>query len=391
VSIWGLIVLLTFLVCLVMSLYRFISRASFGEVYSGVAGKEGSKITVNWVMPPLGRESGGHINIFRFILGLEARGVECRVVICRDGIPHFTNETEEQLHSNICNWYGDFKGQVYYQDDMPEAQVTVATGWQTAYIVNQFRSTGHKCYFVQDFEPSFFPAGAEAAFAEQTYKFGFTGITAGSWLSSLLRSKYGMTTFPMSFSYDKTLYFKRERLNKDKKRLLCYVRAHTARRGWELMDLALEIIKERDPSIEFILAGGAVDLSNSSYTAFNPGSVPVEELGDLYSQSDLAVILSFTNLSLLPLEVMSCGTPVITNRGGNVEWLLSEGGAIFSEPTPIAIADAVIKTLNLPRPEYDAISAKGLAFAQNTSWENEFDRLASVLEGVTGVKTKGVK
>lgn len=366
-----------------MSLYRFISRPSFGEVYSE-SSSDSQKITVNWVMPPMGRESGGHINIFRFILGLEARGIECRVIICLDGIPHYAKETEAQLHNNICEWYGPFQGHVYYQDDMPQAEITVATGWQTAYLVNQFRGTGHKCYFVQDFEPHFFPVGAEAAFAEQTYKFGFTGVTAGSWLSELLRSKYGMTTFPMSFSYDKSLYYKRERRNKDITRILCYVRAHTARRGWELMDLALEIINERDPSIEFILAGGAVDLSNSSYTAFNPGSVPVQELGDLYSQTDLAVILSFTNLSLLPLEVMSCGVPVITNKGSNVEWLLSEGGAIFSEPTPTAIADAVIKTLSLSKDEYQAVADKGLAFAQSTSWDKQFDRLASVFEGMTG-------
>lgn len=365
-----------------MSLYRFICRPSFGEVYS--SNVSDSKITVNWVMPPIGRESGGHINIFRFILGLESRGIECRVIICRDGIPQFTHETEKQLHSNICEWYGDFKGQVYYQEQMPQAQITIATGWQTAYLVNQFRGTGHKCYFVQDYEPHFFPSGAEAAFAEQTYKFGFTGITAGSWLSGLLRSKYGMTTFPLSFSYDKSLYFKRDRRNKETKRLLCYVRAHTARRGWELMDLALEIIHERDPSIEFILAGGGVDLSNSTYVAFNPGSVSVRELGDLYSQTDLAVILSFTNLSLLPLEVMSCGVPIITNRGANVEWLLSETGAIFSEPTPQAIAGAVIKTLSLPKKEYEEIADKGLKFAQKTSWDNEFDRLASILHGITG-------
>ena len=49
---------------------------------------------------------------------------------------------------------------------------------RTAYDVRNFHSTIHKCYFVQDFEPWFYASGSAASFAEETYRFGFVGITA---------------------------------------------------------------------------------------------------------------------------------------------------------------------------------------------------------------------
>ena len=63
--------------------------------------------------------------------------------------------------------------------------------------MRDFRATAKKCYFVQDFEPSFFAPGSEWGFAEDTYRFGFHGITAGHWLADKLRNDYGMPTDPI--------------------------------------------------------------------------------------------------------------------------------------------------------------------------------------------------
>jgi len=331
-----------------LSFYSFVSRQSFGAPYVP-DGDDAGRVSINWVMPPPARESGGHINIFRFLRGLEARGFDCRVVVCNDGIGIPMSTTTDVLFRQINEWYGSFNGSVYYSDDMPPATMTMATGWQTAYCVKQFRTTGHKGYFVQDFEPSFFPAGAEAAFAEQTYKFGFTGYTAGSWLAELLRSKYGMKAFPASFSYDKNLYYRRPTVDK----------------------------------IKFILVGGDVDTARLEYPAFNPGSVRLSELGNLYSQCRAALILSFTNLSLLPLEVMSCGVPVISNKGDNVEWLLNEENSTLADTDPHAMAEAALKIVNLPDAKHEELAEKCIAFANRTNWEAEFDRLAAILNEQT--------
>lgn len=365
-----------------MSFYSFITREKFGDPVSANT-LNGDRISINWVMPPPAPESGGHINIFRFIIGLEKRGFDCRVVVCNDGIGNPMSTDPAELFSQINQWYGSFKGSVNYVENMPAATITMATGWQTAYAVNQFRTTAHKGYFVQDFEPLFYPAGAEASFAEQTYKFGFTGYTAGNWLADKLRSNYGMKTYPVSFSYDKKLYFKRAIKNTHVTHLLCYVRPVTIRRGWDLVNLTLELIHKQRPDIKFILVGGDVDNSQLSYPAFNPGSVQLSELGDLYSQCKAALILSCTNLSLLPLEVMACGVPVISNKGENVEWLLNENISSLEELNPVAMAKAVLEVLELPEEKHKQLVSKGMDFASRTNWNNEFDKLESALREST--------
>jgi hypothetical protein len=45
---------------------------------------------------------------------------------------------------------------------------------------------------VQDFEPYFEPVGSYSTFAENTYRFGFHGITLGEWLSKKLTNEYDM-------------------------------------------------------------------------------------------------------------------------------------------------------------------------------------------------------
>jgi len=133
------------------------------------------------------------------------------------------------------------------------------------------------------------------------------------------------------------------------------------------------------PNLKFILVGGHVDTSTLKYPAFNPGSVRVEELANLYSQCRAALILSCTNLSLLPLEVMACGVPVVTNKGKNVEWLLNSDVVKLADMDPIMLKKAVLEILDLDQKDYRSVVNRGLAFTKSTSWEQQIDKLSSIL------------
>lgn len=63
-----------------------------------------------------------------------------------------------------------------------------------------------KFYFVQDYEPFFFPHGSYYELAKNTYKFGFRGITAGDWIKDKLIADFGMKADSFGFSYDKDMY-----------------------------------------------------------------------------------------------------------------------------------------------------------------------------------------
>lgn len=331
--------------------------------------------TLCWVIPNFDLGSGGHLNIFRMIYNLESIGYTNHIVIF--GAHNFTDA--EKVRTIIREHFFPLQATV----GLGAAAITpceflVATSWDTAYPVNTFRDCTHKLYFVQDFEPYFFSLSSQYCFAEATYRYGFTGITAGNWLAEKLSHDYGMQTFAFGFSYDKDLYIQQPRKS-GSRRVFFYARHVTPRRGFELGVLALFYVHQRLPDVEFVLAGWDSSTYKLPFPYLNAGTVDVKKLPALYSQCDVALVISLTNLSLLPLELMASGCPVVSNRGPNVEWLLQhDTNARLADPTPQALGQALIDVLETPGLRQRLVQ-QGFAFAHNTDWQQEAQRVAAVL------------
>ncbi len=333
------------------------------------------RTTVNWVVPPFGFGSGGHLNIFRFVHHLEKEGFDCRIVVVGEPQPL----SVEQARKQINDWFFPLKGEVYLGiETAPPAHITIATSWQTAYYVRNFLPTVHRCYFVQDFEPYFYATGAEYAWAEETYRFGFTGITAGTWLKDKLAADYGMQTEAFGFSFDHDLYTPRERREPEPRRIFFYARPPTQRRAFEMGMLVLDEVTRRLPDVKVVFAGWDVSGYHIPFDHLNAGIVGLDDLPDLYSQCDVALVLSFSNLSLLPLELMACGTPVVSNRAPCTEWLLHDDNARLAAPTVEALADALCAVLEDPA-ETARLRQGGLAAAAATDWRLEARKVGDIL------------
>lgn len=331
--------------------------------------------TVNWVVPPWGFGSGGHLNIFRFVHYLEQEGFDCRIIVVGEPQPL----SSEQARKQINDWFFPLKGQVCLGiDSAPPAHITIATSWTTAYYVRAFQSTVHRCYFVQDFEPYFYAAGAEYAWSEETYRFGFFGITAGTWLKEKLAAEYGMRTEAFSFSFDSHLYVRQKRREPEKRRVFFYARPPTERRAFQMGMLVLDEVTRRIPDVEVVFAGWDISDYYIPYKHMNCGVVGLEKLPDLYSQCDVALVLSFTNLSLLPLELMACGTPVVSNRAPCTEWLLNDNNARLAAPTVEALSEALCAVLEEPE-EASRLRDGGFATTAATNWHMEACKVGNML------------
>lgn len=329
-------------------------------------------ITLNWIIPEMGVGSGGHINIFRFVMMLQQRGIRNRIYV-----DHPINmQTDAELRAFLRANYALNPDDIEIfcgLDNLRFAHGIVATGWQTAYTVRNFDNAITKFYFIQDFEPYFYAPGSEYYFAENTYKFEFIGITAGDWLKNKLHKEYGMRTESVGFSYDRNLYSPVKKRD-DKNRIFFYARPVTARRAFELGLLALIELYHRIPDIEVIFAGWDVGDYEIPFIHLNAGSVKLSELSDLYGQCDMCLVLSCTNLSLLPLEVMASNSVIVSNAGANNEWLLNSENAIITNNDPYEIANTLEYYIN-HKQELASIREKGLQFAQNSSWEAEGEKL----------------
>jgi glycosyltransferase involved in cell wall biosynthesis len=355
---------------------------SFGSVIG--AGTPDKK-SINWFIPPVGKGSGGHLNIFRFIRNLEDLGYKNRIVIVGDPQPKSAEVAKENIHS----WFFPLKADVYIYDgsEIPAAFFAMATEWRTAYFVKRYLSCVYKCYFVQDFEPWFYPAGTDFIFAENTYRFGFYGFTAGTWLAQKLTEEFGMSTLPLGFSFDRDLYaydatksLALEKPNTPQK-VFFYARPPTTRRAFELGMLVLRDVIKMKPDALIVLAGWDMRGYKVPFKYENAGLVELNKLAQLYRQCDVALVLSFSNVSLLPLELMACGVPVVSNKAPYTEWLLNDKNSFLADPTIESLSQAVIAVLENANMA-NRLKEGGLEFSRQTSWELEALKLANGLEKI---------
>lgn len=333
--------------------------------------------TMNWVIPHFEIGSGGHMTAFRMIGQLENLGYDCRIVLAGPTRYRRGAEVRGLIRRHFLALNADV---ALGEAALRPAEFTVATAWETAYAVRRFGATCHKLYFIQDFEPWFYAQGSSYAFAEATYRFDFTAaLTAGDWLAQIMLTRYGLPAFPFGFSYDKAQHRPQPR-QPGPRRVFFYARNVTPRRGFELGLLALGLVHDRLPDVEFVLAGWDASHYRIPFPHLDAGVVTPARLAELYSQCDAGLVLSLTNLSLLPLELMACGCPVVSNRGANVEWQLRhEDNALLADPTPDALADALVRLLE-DEPLRERLRANGLAFARATDWSAEALKIHDCLE-----------
>ncbi|MEB4783688.1 glycosyltransferase family 4 protein [Paenibacillus jamilae] len=339
----------------------------------------GNELSLAWFIPDFGIGSGGHLNIFRIVYLLEKLGVKSDIYIC--GGSQWGDSAS--VKGVIGNYFFPLKSNVYILDDKVDVNIeydaAVATSWQTAYYVRSFDNCVKKVYFVQDFEPYFYAPGSAYSFAEQTYKFGFYGITAGDWLKEKLASDYGMVCESFSFSYEKDLYKPQEKRDKDTRRVFFYSRPPTERRGFELGILALNEFCKKNPDVEIVMAGWDVSEYEIPFKHFNAGVVRIEELSHLYAQCDVSLILSFTNLSLLPLELMASGCPVVINQGRNNDWIDPDKNMfIYVEDDVNEIVEALDQVVN-KKVDVQILMDNASDLLENSSWEIEAGKIQTYL------------
>ena len=320
---------------------------------------------INCVIPNFYESSGGHRTIFRLARALEEAGYEVRFYIF--GETHYVSDSEatEVLRTH----YFPLKATVHLGvTEMPPSEICMATSWETAYAVRDFGACRRKVYFVQDFEPFFFPESTEKVLAEATYRFGFECFCAGRWLAREMR-KYGNRAESFDLAYDPAVYLpSMEPYSKN--RVVFYARHQTHRRGTELGLLALALLKRRRPETEVVLFGSDELPYELPFEFRQAGILSERELAELYRGAAVGLSVSLTNYSLVPQEMLACGLPVVEmNLPSMREAYPDENPGIhLADPNPVAIADALSRVLALPDLEMRHARTAASRLVGHLSW-----------------------
>ena len=315
---------------------------------------------------------GGHYTLFRFANHFaNLDGIKNIIYIYNDTKRRDVETIEKELNGAIPNC----KLKVIIDPNLlPQCDVAFATTWQSAYDVKAFPYAKTKFYFMQDYESQFYAYGTRSMQANNSYKFGFYGVTGGPWLRQNFES-YGGEAQNYIFSTDKNIFYPDDngKVGDKVSKIFFYGRPSTERRCFELGMAALAKIAKLYPEVEIVVAGLQLDFE-MPFRATLLGNLSLKATGDLYRTCDVGIAFSGTNLSYLPVELMASGCPVLTNNGPQTEWYCNNENSMLVDPVAAAVVEGFQKLYDSKELRQKLVT-KGLEKSASTSWEKEMDKI----------------
>ena len=336
------------------------------------------RLTVNWALlePIIG--SGGYTSVFRMIRHLVQSGHEVRAYIEPDNL--LVGKGEKEIEGFIAQHFFETGARIVKGHEFARSDAIVATAWPTAKVVSDDKGSRKKFYYVQDFEPYFYSMGEEYVQAENTYKLGLSHITLGKWLTDLLRERYGADADYIDFALDRDIYYPRSARNPDRPRIVFYARPSTPRRGFNLGVEALNLVHRSAPDVEIVMFGAhRLREFPIPFPYVNLGIASEEELAELYSGATMGLVLSYTNCSLVPFEMMASHCPVVAIDTDPVRWFQRDGvNAVVTSPEPRSLAQGML-TLLEDQALRQRIVANAYHDVQDLSWERSMQQFEETL------------
>jgi glycosyltransferase involved in cell wall biosynthesis len=200
--------------------------------------------------------------------------------------------------------------------DVPDADVVVATWWETAEWVSSFSaSKGRKFYFVQGHE-IYKPIPERS---RDTYALPLKKIVVSKWLKDIMESGYGdSNVLLVPNSVDRFKFYAPPR-EKQKRPTVGLLYSTESPKGLDTSLRAVEIVKEKIPRVKVVSFGSqpkarSHPLPSGSSFYRSPNA---DRIREIYSRCDVWLTSSRSEgFNLTALEAMACRTPVVATKTG---------------------------------------------------------------------------
>lgn len=332
-------------------------------------------LDVGWVCTPPGPGSGGHTTFFRMVQGLADRGHRCTLYL------YDRNSDDVSRHASVIRqyWPDVDAGIRSVAEGFDGLDAVVASSWPTAYAAATRRGPDvHGFYFIQDYEPYFYPRGTLYWLAENSYRLGFTNIALGEMITPVMKAEIGQepaATVP--FACDTATYRLLDAGERQAPRqgVVYYAKRAVDRRGYLLAKLALEQFHSLHPEQEIHVYGDRI--TGWSIPVNNHGNLSPAELNRLYNRTIAGLAISYTNISLVPEELMAAGNVPVINESTFSEQVMRDPDVVWAPATPGRMAEALAQAVEAPN-----IAARAAAIAQRgrLDWSVSRENFARVIE-----------
>jgi glycosyltransferase involved in cell wall biosynthesis len=258
---------------------------------------------------------------------------------------------------------------------MPNADIVVATWWETAYYVSRYnKSKGAKFYLAQHYEIWGGPKGK----VDNSYKLGLRIIVNSNWLKNILEDKLGVEVENLILhSPDMDQFFpeKKNQSSKEIRILMAYRKIEW--KGIKDGINAFEFAKEKYDNIKLVMFGPTLDKDLPDYIEFY--EKPYEDkLREIYNSCDIFVFPSHVEgFGMPPMEAMLCKCAVVTTDVGAVpDYAIPGETALVSPPkSPGLLADNIIKLIEDEKLRKRISEAGYKHVVQNFGWDRATDLL----------------
>ena len=362
-------------------------------------------LDIHWVIPNFTPGLGGHMTIFRTIDFLERCGHQCTIWVHSE-MKGDKPSRISSLHKRVIDQYFiKLKTDQVFMlgnstDDLDQisGDVVIATDRMSTYPVLGMKKFKKRFYFVQDYEPYFFARGTSSILTEQSYapEHDFSCICASPWLKQRME-EFGNKAMSFPLAVDASVYNIKSTVKRSSAAIAFYVRRSTPRRLYELGLLALRALFDMGSNFE-IITFGEKDLPDLGIPVkvTHAGILDSKELANLYRRCTAGLVLSGTNYSLVPNEMMACGLPVVDIDAQHTRLSYKPETAVLAQPNPKSLATALNQLLNDAQLR-EQIAATGLAATADLSWDASNQRVEQfiqemiqpLVESITPSKTMG--
>lgn len=345
-----------------------VDRQGAAPLVDVVNGDLGRALHCAFVVPSFGKASGGHASIFHIIRELEHYGHTCSIWLYDPSGPR-PSQPPSVHRRRIAQWYGPVAAPIFVgTSEWFGADVAIATGWDTVHATLLLTDCKAKTYLIQDHEPDFYPASAEAMWAATTYRFGLYGISASRWLHDLVSERYGQHGTWFQLGIARSTYHPHD-VPRRRDTIVAYFREATPRRGAALALMGLAELKRERPGLRVVIFGqDKPPVAPFEYEFV--GVLSPRSLAELYSEGTVGLCLSLTGCySVVAQEMMACGLPCVDVIGGGTEAEFgSDAGVELAAPRATALA-AAIDRLIVDEDLWRARSQAGIAYGASASWQ----------------------
>lgn len=254
---------------------------------------------------------------------------------------------------------------------LPNADVVIATWWETAEWVNKFpEPKGKKVYFIQHLEiHDYLPKNR----VENTYKMNFYMITIAHWLVAIMEKKFHaryVSLVPNGVSLE--TFFAPPR-TRQLIPTIGFLYSDITFKGVRTALKVIERLKARTPQLRVLCFG--ITEPGGTFPGYiehitNPDQ---DDIRNIYAQCDVWLCCSLSEgFGLTILEAMACRVPAVSTKCGGPEDFIRQGenGFLCDVNDVDGLTNAALQVLNSSSEDWLALSDAALATAKRYNWDD---------------------